>query len=51
MIKKKKISIFMFLIVGLFTVYILIRCLWKEWNENAFEILTEWLLPAGRLYK
>ena len=51
MIKKKKISIAVLLLFGLAIIYPLSRYLWKVWNENAFEIMTEWLLPAGRLYK
>ena len=51
MIKKKRIIIVVLLLLGLVTVYFLSRYLWKVWNENAFDIITEWLLPAGRLYK
>lgn len=51
MIKKKKITIAVLILSGLAIIYFLSRYLWKVWNENAFEIMTEWLLPAGRLYK
>ena len=38
------------ILLGLVLIFLMAKFLWKIWNENAFEILTELMLPAGKLY-
>lgn len=38
------------ILLGLGLIFMMAKFLWKIWNENAFEILTELMLPAGKMY-
>lgn len=40
----------MVVLLGLVVIYFLSRYMWKIWNNNAFDIITELVLPAGKLY-
>ncbi len=53
MFKKRQVYrplVIMVVLLGLVSIYFLSRYMWKIWNNNAFDIITELVFPAGKLY-
>lgn len=45
-----RIIVAMAILLAVSMIAFLIKFIWKVWDNNAFEIITELIFPAGRLY-
>ncbi len=45
-----RIIVAMAILLAVSMIVFLIKFIWKVWDNNAFEIITELIFPAGRLY-